>query len=74
LILLVSAFRLAHELVRVQMKEELEDLRAAKIAEWEAGAEARAKAEQDLQHQLQHGIEVKKQEQIERKAIIAAYR
>jgi len=40
----VAAERLAHELLREGVRDELEGMRAIRAAEWEAGAEARAAA------------------------------
>ena len=70
----VAAGRLAHELVREGVREELEELRAARMAEWEAGAEARSEAAAAEASRLQAAEEQAEQLRAVKKDMIVAYR
>lgn len=66
--------RLAHELMREQLHEDLDGQRAARLAEWEAGSEARAAAEQEAREKAQAEAQRAEKERALRKDMIAAYR
>lgn len=60
--------------MREQLHEELDSQRAARLAEWEAGSEARAAAEQQAREKAQAEAERAEKERALRKDMIAAYR
>lgn len=70
----LAADRLTHELVREQRKEELEELKAQKLAEWEAMAEEKALEEVERAERMEAEAAKLAKLQAEKRDMIAAYK